>query len=113
MEKSGLPFCEISAWHHFICCRYQYVCADTCIYGLLATIRTACYAVLVPVPSASEATWQMEGSQDEQGRGGCRQGSPFPAFIDNGFRFYTDCIPRAQSPGQCLRAICACHAGPE
>jgi hypothetical protein len=29
LEKSGLPVCEISAWHHFICSDYLYVFADT------------------------------------------------------------------------------------
>src|SRR5215469_2192659 len=113
MEQSGLPFSEISACHHFICCHCQYVCTDTWICGLLAHNRTACYAVLVPVPSASERTWRMGGSQGERGRDGCRQDSPFPAFIDNGFRFCADCIPCAQHSGLCLRAICAYHAGPE
>src|SRR6266568_1994588 len=113
LEKSGLPFCEMSAGHHFMCGHSQYVGADTWIDALLAHNRTACSAGLVPVPSASEATWPMEGSQGERGREGCRQGSPFPAFIDNGLRFCADCIPCAQCSGRCLRTICACHAGPE
>src|SRR6266581_1305181 len=113
LEKSGLPFCEMSAGHHFMCGHSQYVGADTWIDALLAHNRTACSAGLVPVPSASEATWPMEGSQGERGREGCRQGSPFPAFSDNGLRFCADCIPCAQCSGLCLGAICACHAGPE